>query len=64
MFKFLDKDEQLKQARIELAKLKSIVGELPHEEVVEEIEQQEIKPTTLSDKVVTLEEEINVIFGS
>mgnify|MGYP001279520616 CR=1 FL=1 len=48
MFKFVDLREQLQNAKSELTKLKSTVGELPPVEVVEGNE--EIKQPQLVDK--------------
>lgn len=48
MFKFVDLREQLQNAKSELTKLKSTVGELPPVEVVEGGE--EIKQPQLVDK--------------
>jgi ATP phosphoribosyltransferase len=65
MFKLKTDKELILELQRENKKLKSIVGELPKEQL-QEIENtlEEVKQPTISDKVVTLEEEIEVIFGS
>lgn len=65
MFKLKTDKELILELQRENKKLKSIVGELPKEQL-QEIENtlEEVKQPTISDKIVTLEEEIEVIFGS
>ena len=61
MFRFINKDKQLLNANAEIARLRSIVGELPQVEKVEDTE--EVTQPTLSDKVVSIEETIDTVFG-
>ncbi len=62
MFKHIKIQDQLRLAQAEVARLKSVVGEEPAEENVgENIEEKPKK--TLIEKVATVEETIDVLYG-
>ena len=58
MFKFVDLREQLRNATSELTKLKSTVGELPPQEV---IEGEEVERKTIVDKVEQTKADLDYI---
>ncbi len=62
MFKHIKIAEQLRLAQAEVTRLKGIVGEEPVEENFDEGVEEEPKKT-LIEKVATVEETIDVLYG-
>ena len=67
MLKFITEREQLKNANIELARLRALVGELPQKEI---IEGEDIALDTIASKlgvaetdIVDVKEVIDTLFG-
>lgn len=61
MFKKITTQEQLMDARAEIARLRATVGELPPQETAEGAET--VEQPKLVDRVVTVEEAVEAMFG-